>query len=239
MTTIDVSTITPEEADRFMRYVSVDPETNAWVWTGGIGNTGYGGFWFRGKTIGAHVFSYALHHGPIPEGYLVCHKHEDLGRHNVNPEHLFLGTHKDNMQDAAAKCRTLSGTSNTASKLSNDDVLFIAQSTDPYRTLSERFGVSETIISKIKRGKLWTHISGIESTTKHSLKNKSGYIGVRWRERGKKWNAAIGKKIDGVYKSVHLGGYDTAEEAAAAYDDAARKIHGPAARLNFPDKGAA
>lgn len=231
------SGISQKDIDRFMGYVAVDESTGAWLWTGGKTSAGYGGFWHEGRTIGAHAFSYMLKHGPIPDGMFVCHKFEDLGRHNVNPDHLFLGTHADNMKDAARKKRTLSGSKNHASKLSDDDVRAVVASSETYGVLSERYGVSQAMISQIKRGCRWSHVTGLKPTTKAQLRNKSGYTGVRWREREKRWCAAIGKKVNGVYKSRHLGSFKAAEDAARAYDAAAIEIHGPSARLNFPDAG--
>lgn len=64
-----------------------------------------------------------------------------------------------------------------------------------------------------------------------SSNNTSGYKGVHWDKRKEKWIAAIG--IDGRRK--HLGNFDSSEDAARAYDQAARELHGNFALLNFPD----
>src|SRR3990167_2566353 len=105
MTAFDSSTITEQARERFLSYVKIDHETGAWLWTGGITGSGYGAFWFKGRTIQAHRFAWTAFKGSIPAGTCLCHRFENLGRHNVNPDHLFLGTMADNMQDAAAKGR--------------------------------------------------------------------------------------------------------------------------------------
>ena len=64
-------------------------------------------------------------------------------------------------------------------------------------------------------------------------RNTSGFKGVTWKKRERKWQAQIG--IDG--KLRHLGLFATAEEAGRAYDQAARDLHGPFATLNFPRAG--
>jgi hypothetical protein len=78
-----------------------------WEWTGTVLNTGYGqlGFFRNGKRTNhaAHRLSYEINKGPIPRGLFVCH-HCDNPR-CVRPEHLFLGTAKDNSQDMVAKGR--------------------------------------------------------------------------------------------------------------------------------------
>jgi len=233
MTNENPSTIDKKDIDRFMGYVRADDDTGAWAWAGGISSSGYGAFWYQGKTVGAHVFAYRIANGDIPDGMVVCHRNENLGRHNVNPAHLFLGTYTDNMQDAAVKMRTLSGARNKASKLTSADAILIVESDETYKVLSERFGVSQAMVSQIKRGCRWASVTGLKPTEKPFIRNQSGYTGVRWRERGKKWNASIGQSVDGKYVSTHLGGFETAEDAARAYDAAAIEMHGDKAKLNF------
>lgn len=235
MTDPNSTIIAKKDIDRFLSYILIQENTDAWLWKGGISSSGYGAFWYNGSTVGAHRFSFMAFVGPIQQGFLVCHKYENLGRHNVNPEHLFLGTYKDNMEDAAVKQRTLSGGSNPQSVLSDQQVLEIVQSQEKYNSLANSYGVSENIVSKIKRGELWTCVTGLSPTTKRNLANKSGYTGVRFKKGG--WESSIGWRRNGQYKSKYLGRYKTPVEAARAYDVAAKEIHGNSAVLNFPSFG--
>ena len=66
---------------------------------------------------------------------------------------------------------------------------------------------------------------------KRRVDNSTGFKGVSWDGRGRgRWRAQI--KVQG--KNTHLGGYSSAEDAALAYDAAARKAFGKFAALNFP-----
>lgn len=79
------------------------PGVDCWVWAGATKPTGYGNFYLNGKTVGAHVASYVLHIGCPAEGLIVCHKCDNPSC--VNPEHLFIGTQKDNLDDMDFKGR--------------------------------------------------------------------------------------------------------------------------------------
>lgn len=90
--------------ERFWRKVDKpNGENGCWLWTGSFTTPGYGQFRADGKNLSTHRYAYEISRGPIPKGLLVCH-HCDNPK-CVRPDHLFLGTHKDNHDDSVAKGR--------------------------------------------------------------------------------------------------------------------------------------
>lgn len=82
-------------------------ESGCWLWIGSVSSSGYGGFRYNKKMVSAHRASWMLHNGEISADMLVCHKCDTPLC--VNPDHLFLGTQKDNMQDKLEKSRDYNG----------------------------------------------------------------------------------------------------------------------------------
>lgn len=74
-----------------------------WIWTGTRDKAGYGKINRAGKNYRAHRFFYSFFKGEIPKGLLVCHSCDVPSC--VNPDHLWVGTHSDNQNDAYKKGR--------------------------------------------------------------------------------------------------------------------------------------
>ena len=141
----------------------VNKTDSCWLWTGCIGYSGYGLLTTR-VPIRAHRFSWELHNNKIPDNLHVCHKCDV--RHCVNPEHLFLGTHKDNMNDMISKGRLVpvskSGEEHIFSKLTENSVIEIKKMLNDGETcvsISKKYHVSPTCISRIKQNITWKHVN--------------------------------------------------------------------------------
>ncbi len=131
-----------------------------WEWTG-LTEFGYGRFKANGIIIKVHRYSYILHYSN-PGDSFVLHKCDNPKC--VNPEHLFLGTHQENMKDMKGKDRQCKGVDKPKAILTEDDVHLIrslyrkGRRGRGYPALGKQFGVSGKAIEFIIKGKTWTHI---------------------------------------------------------------------------------
>lgn len=157
----------PNVAERF--WSKVDKSDNCWLWTAGT-IKGYGAFGMKKRGswgwTAAHRIAYLLEYGEIPNGLFVCHRCDN--RRCVNPKHLFVGTPKDNSQDALKKSRLKSGwhlrgadkgERNPRAKLTRKDVDTIrsryAAGDVTQKSLAKEFGVVRSHIGQIVRGEQW------------------------------------------------------------------------------------
>lgn len=137
------------------------------IWCGTKNVRGYGqisiGARGSAKIFLAHRLSYLVHKGDIPRGYYVCHSCDNTSC--VNPDHLWLGTPKDNAKDCYNKNRTPFGDRQHLAKLNNDKVANIREIYKKgnifYKDLSMMFGVSVTTIWQIINNKTWVRVNSL------------------------------------------------------------------------------
>lgn len=128
-----------------------------WQWTGSFVSPGYGRIMVDGKTIKAHRYSYLLYNGDIPDGMVV--RHICHNKACVNPEHLLIGTPKDNTQDSVRDGRMSHGEDHYKAKLTAIDVQTILQDSRSARTIAKDYGINKSTVLRIKRGEIWKSIS--------------------------------------------------------------------------------
>lgn len=142
--------------DKFWNKVNKTP--TCWLWTGAT-IKGYGAF--GRPTALAHRVAYEMAYGPIPTGKHIRHICDV--KNCVNPEHLLLGTHTENMNDAIARKRLRYGEQHPNSRLTSDEVQEIKRALKTYKhglftKLAMKYKVSLTTIQNIHTGRTWTEI---------------------------------------------------------------------------------
>lgn len=136
---------------RFMAYV--EKSDDCWIWKGGINRRGYGKFSFlEKKSAIASRVSYELFKGPIEKEKYVCHLC-DIPL-CVNPDHLWIGSHVENMLDMIEKERQ-------HSKLLPMDIIKIRKLWEQGSSnakLCEMFNITSGTVSSIIHRRIWKHI---------------------------------------------------------------------------------
>jgi hypothetical protein len=135
---------------------SVDKSGDCWIWKKYCFNTGYGCFRIHPNTVYAHRFAWHITYGSIPDGNFVCHHCDNPPC--VNPLHLFLGEHIDNMKDMTIKGRggTLKATPTQVFQIRN-----LVKAGVRYRDIikhDELSNLSKNCIIQIGQGKTHKHL---------------------------------------------------------------------------------
>lgn len=145
-------------AVRFWSRVAHLSDNECWLWLGKT-RGGYGRIMIDKKYKAAHRVALELRDGALPSDLDVLHKCDV--RACVNPNHLVLGTHLDNMRDMVAKGRRpdTHGARNPKAKLTESDVSNIRarHETQTLRQIAEAYGVTEQCIYRIVTHRSWRH----------------------------------------------------------------------------------
>lgn len=165
----------PPVAQRFWAHVIKTP--TCWLWGASLKPNGYGQFSIKRKQRLSHRVAWELTHGPIPDGIMVCHSCDNP--RCVNPDHLFLGTHSANMIDRAAKGRAnlprgqkhglslhperrVRGEHVPGAKLNDEkvrDIRHLAAEGMTHQAIANRFGVTQSVVSRIVKRLGWKHVA--------------------------------------------------------------------------------
>lgn len=165
--------------ERFEKFVMPEPMSGCWLWTGNTNNSGYGTIAVNRKPSLAHRISFTLYKGKFKKTLCVCHSCDNPSC--VNPDHLFLGTHKDNVHDMYKKGRS-------RSKLDAETIEQIVKYRESgllYKEIQVKTGINYWVIKGVISGnlKIFKPSSPVKAI-KHYMIGKTGILHPRSKQVG-------------------------------------------------------
>lgn len=165
----------------------VDQSSTCWEWKGPKAKNGYGtfsGLYRVFKTTWAHRLAYLITRGPIPPGLEILHSCDH--RSCVNPDHLSLGTRKENMRQASERGKLFHwtrprGESNLSSKLTEMQVKQVIKlSSEGYskNQICKEFNISRCTVHRLTKGKSWKHLRLESLPDKRRKLSEQDYIEI-------------------------------------------------------------
>ena len=138
-----------------------EPNSGCWLWLGAVNAWGYGTIRIDGKTLLAHRVSWMENRGPIPEENIVCHSCDIPSC--LNPDHLWLGTDKENSDDMYRKGRNrqLRGEAHRSAVLTEDqakEIIKRLKAGEKGYKIARSIGCTINIVQLIKDNRSWKHL---------------------------------------------------------------------------------
>ena len=165
--------VTPHITEKNLANYIPIPECGCWFWLGHRSDEGYGMCRCVAGYAYAHRVFFAAYKGPLVAGMHVLHKCDTPAC--VNPDHLFLGTHIQNMADQKRKNRHAFGEQNAHASLTDEMVMRMREEglsgQDNFKRVGKKLGLSHHTIRDAVVGRSWTHLPG---ATRPELRNVCG-----------------------------------------------------------------
>lgn len=131
-----------------------EPNSGCWLWLGAINKAGYGQIRYNKKIINAHRYYYQKYNNiTLPYNVVVRHKCDN--RLCVNPDHMEIGSHQDNMNDMVKRNRSAKGENHGNNILTENEVIHIYNSKLTNKELADCYSVNIETIRLIRVGKIW------------------------------------------------------------------------------------
>lgn len=153
-----IARLSVKDKTRFLGKTSPDKSSNGCIeWIAGKNKKNYGKFSIGSRSITAHRVAYWIHHGIDPVGLHVCHTCDNPPC--VNPEHLFIGTNTDNLNDRLVKNRTARGERVGGVKLKPSNIISIRGDGRKLSEIASDYNVTASTIRAVKTRRSWAHIT--------------------------------------------------------------------------------